>query len=292
MTDGELSAAVLSPAAPSTAGSGWFDDDIWRDPNRGFLFYAPDRAPEPRKAPAPKKLPPKDIRAITDHEELVQERNRRLKEAVMRPTEGNMRAYLEANTLMNAKAAMFADMWQRVVWQTPEFDYNTVNPNANFAQVELKAQRRDERQRTMQQLARNYGLVFFYRADCPYCKLQAPVLKILSNTYGMDILPIGLDGGAIEGFSNARADNGISMRISNGRGIDTVPALFLVSRDTYESRFLGAGVLSVEEIVERVHVLTQIEPGEGIQGGAEALDPSRRPSALTGRADVRPLGRP
>jgi conjugal transfer pilus assembly protein TraF len=177
-----------------------------------------------------------------------------------------------------------------VVWQNPAFDYNTVNPNANFAQVELKAQRRDERERTMRQLAQNYGLVFFYRADCPYCKLQAPVLRILANTYGMEVLPIGLDGGPIDGFPNARADNGISMRVSGGRGVDTVPALFLVARDTYESRFLGAGVLSVEDIVERVHVLTQVAPGEGIQGGAESLDPTRRPSPLSGPTQARFLG--
>ena len=52
------------------------------------------------------------------------------------------------------------------------------------------------------------------------------------------------------------------MVLSRGRGIDTVPAMFLVSRDKKEIVPLGAGVLAMDEMVERIRVLYATKPGD------------------------------
>jgi len=251
--------------APSGTDPAWFQRDVWREWDRGFHYYPPDRE-EPVKA-KPKK---RDLKAITNIEELQAEVKLRRSAAIMEPSEANMKAYLEANTLMMAKSAMFADMWKRTVWTNPEFDYSAVQPTANFALVDLKNARLDNKSAWLRSLSRDFGLVFFYRGDCPYCKLQAPVLQMLSRTYGVEVLPVSMDGAPIEGFTNARPDNGISMRLSQGKGVTMVPTLYLVARETQESVLLGAGVMSVDQIVDRVHVLTQLKPGEDLGGGAEA----------------------
>jgi conjugal transfer pilus assembly protein TraF len=142
-----------------------------------------------------------------------------------------------------------------------------MNPSANFAQVELRQARTEAKRRTMESLARDFGIVFFFRSDCPYCKIQAPVLRMLSNTYGMEVLPVSLDGGPLDGWPEARVDNGISMVVSGGRGVNVVPALYLVSRDTRQAVMLGSGVLAADEIVDRVHLLTQVPVGEDVGGG-------------------------
>lgn len=251
--------------AASVADSAWFERDVWREWERGFHYYPPDL--EKPVAAKPKK---RDLKAITNIEELQAEVKLRRSAAIMEPSEANMKAYLEANTLMMAKSAMFADMWKRTVWTNPEFDYSAVQPTANFALVDLKNARLDNKAAWLRSLSRDFGLVFFYRGDCPYCKLQAPVLQMLSRTYGVEVLPVSMDGAPIEGFTNARPDNGISMRLSQGKGVRMVPALYLVARETQESVLLGTGVMAVDQIVERVHVLTQLKPGEDLGGGAEA----------------------
>lgn len=255
---------VVAPVAVPTDPA-WFERDVWREGDRGFHYYPPDAKP-----PAPAKPKKRELKAITDIEELQAEVKRLRSAAVMDPTEPNMKAYLEANTLMLAKSAMFADVWKRTVWTNPEFDYRAVQPTANFAVNDLKNARNDAKASWLRSIAKDFGLVFFFRSDCPYCKLQAPILQMMATSYGVEVLPISMDGGPLEGFPNAKPDNGISMRLSQGRGITMVPTLYLVSRETREAVLLGAGIMAIDEIIERVHVLTRLKPGEGLGGGAEA----------------------
>lgn len=267
---GPAAAADLDKSAVSDATDKWWEADIWRDPERGFFYYPPERArAKPRRPEAPKQpaAAPRPIKEITDHDELKAERDRRLKVAIMAPTPENMSAYLEANTYMMQKSAMFSDMWRRTVWSNAEFDFNVQNPNANFAQVELRQARTALKNQTLKDIGRDFGLLFFYRADCSQCKLQAPVLRMLGQSHGIEVLPVSLDGGPLEGWPEARPDNGISTVVSQGRGVAAVPTLYLVSRDTRRSVMLGSGVLAADEIIDRVHVLTQLAPGEDVAGG-------------------------
>lgn len=258
----EAKPEAAAPAVP------WWEQDIWKDPERGFHYYPELRRPRQKPEDQPKEpAARKSLKDITDLDELKAERERRLKAAVMNPSTENMVAYLEANTLVLQKSAMFADVWRRTVWTHPQFDFNARNPTANFAQVELRQARLMEREGTARDLAADHGLLFFYRSDCPYCKLQAPVLRTLSERYGIEVLPVSLDGGPLEGWPEAKPDNGISRVVSQGRGIEAVPALYLVSRDARQALLLGSGVLAMDEIVERMHVLTKVGVGDGPAGG-------------------------
>lgn len=75
-------------------------------------------------------------------------------------------------------------------------------------------------------------------------------------------MAISMDGGPIPSFPDAVPDNGISMVVSNGQGIQTVPAIYLVKRDTLEVFPIGTGILAADEIADRVWILTQTKPGD------------------------------
>jgi conjugal transfer pilus assembly protein TraF len=114
----------------------------------------------------------------------------------------------------------------------------------------------------MASLAKTHGVLFFYRSDCEFCKLQAPIMQMLNQRYGIEVLAVSVDGGGIREFPNAKLDNGISLVVTQGRGVQTVPALFLVSRDQKQVLQLGSGVLAMDEIIERARVLTTTQVGE------------------------------
>lgn len=260
-----------SAAQSEVAAAAWWEQDIWRDPERGFHWYPPPPRAKPRTDKRSEQTthtpqsPPR-LEDIRDIEALRAEVKRRLEVAVMDPTQDNVRDYLEANTFLMRKSALFADQWRRVVWANPEFDYNTVNPAANFAQVELKTARRYEEERTLRELARDYGLIVFVRSDCPFCRLQAPVLRGLSARVGLEVLPVSLDGVPTAEYPDARPDGGMSRVLTGGAGVRAVPSLYLVSRRDRSTVFLGAGVMSADEIAMRAHVLTRV--GLGADMGA------------------------
>lgn len=253
-----LVAWSTAAAAPAPAGDGWWGDTPWKNPERGFNWYPPD-APPKKAARKPEPRPIKDMKTMPE----LQAELARLKDlAIMQPTRDNVRNYLEAQTYVMDKSALFADVARRVVWATPSVDYNNRSPTATFAQLARKDQRSGEQAQTLAELSRDYGLMFFFRSDCPYCHQQAPVLKLLEQQYGMPVLGVSMDGGGLPQFPDARRDNGISMSVSQGQGITTVPALYLVHRESRQAVPIGTGALAIDEIVERVRVLTRTQPGQ------------------------------
>ena len=63
-------------------------------------------------------------------------------------------------------------------------------------------------------------------------------------------------------FPDAKKDNGISMVVSGGNGIQQVPALFLIDRATKKTIPLGVGVIAGSDIAERIRILVTTKPGQ------------------------------
>lgn len=263
-TQGEPAAAELASISAGTSTNtapqgSWWNDTPWNNPDRGFNWYPPDA---PRKKAEKPRTPQKSIKDMKTMEELQAELSRLKNTAIMQPTSANVRQYLEAQTYVMDKGSMFADVARRVVWATPSVDYNNRSPTATFAQHEKRDERTAAREQTLEELSRDWGLMFFFRSDCPYCHAQAPVLRMLERRYGLGVMGVSMDGGVLPQFQDAKRDNGISMVVSGGEGVNVVPALFLVNRVTREAVPVGTGALAQDEIVERIRVLTRTKPGQ------------------------------
>lgn len=87
-------------------------------------------------------------------------------------------------------------------------------------------------------------------------------MKGVSDQYGIEVMPVTLDGGNLPEFPRPKRDNGISSFVSSGSGIQTVPALYLVSNDQKTVTLIGVGALSMEDVTERIRVLTSTKPGD------------------------------
>ncbi len=239
----------------------WWERSIWGDPDRTYQWYPPDPPPPPETKPATDKPKPRDIRALKSVRAIREELDRLKDVAVMTPTPENVRHFLDAQQFVMEKGAVFADVARRVVWASPELDYSLRRPTHNAAIQTWKAQRQADEGEAVAEVMRSHGLYFFLRGDCPYCHQLAPVLKYLESAYGVEVFPISLDGTGLPGYPSPRPDNGIARLL----GVSTVPALYLMPRDTTTGNVpipLGQGMLSADEIVQRIHVLTRTRPGE------------------------------
>lgn len=259
-----FSAASLSQEQGSESGGNWWDKDPWSNPGRGFNWYPPDDAPRSSKKVEPKAPPKaKNIKEMTTVADIREEYLRLRDQSIIEPTESNVYAYLNAKQYVLDKAAIHTDMVRRVVWQNPDVDYNVRYPAATFAQNAIKEKRIQDTEALMERLAITHGVLFFFRGDCEFCHMQAPILKMLRDRYHIEVMAVSVDGARIREFPDAKKDNGISVFVSQGRGIETVPAMYLISRDQKQVIPLGAGVLAMDEIVERIRVLYSTKPGDG-----------------------------
>lgn len=224
-------------------------------------WYCDEEAPGPQGAApiAPsvgtKPMAPKDIRTA---EELRQELKRREDLAVMNPSDENLKRYLELWQLTQEKGAVFADNWRRVVWQNPELDYSLKRP-ANNAAIKTYDQGRDTAEEEhLRMLAKEHGLIYFFRSDCPYCQAMAPTVRMLTERYGIEVLGVSVDGGALPEFPHPRDGRAHAA----AWGIERVPALFIGSRSSGDHAPIGFGMMALSEIVNRIFVLTGTRPGD------------------------------
>lgn len=151
-----LLSLVLTLAAPASLAASFWDEDVWNSEDRGFLYYPPEELK--KKVPDPNA--PKDLSLILSAAELRAEYTKRLENATFLPTEANVLAFQEVNHFVQEKAALFTDMNRRVSWQNPQFDFSTLNPAANFAQVSLKEDRNQTRKEQIPQIAQDWGLMY------------------------------------------------------------------------------------------------------------------------------------
>lgn len=245
------------PASAADTPPTYWSGSTWHDPERGFLWYAPPKPPKSDKAVKPVK-PKKSYQELTN-KELGAEIERLLALAVEKQSPEAVKEYLFLQQYAMDRASSFSDVFRRTVWSTPELDYSLRSRPTNAIALAAYDQQRDgKKAAASDQLAKTHGVFFFFRANCTYCHQLAPILKMYQRQYGVEVFPISLDGGSLAAFPNAKLDNGMSQNLN----VSTVPAVFLADKRTGRIQPLGYGVMSLDEIVNRVYVLTSTQPGQ------------------------------
>ncbi|MFQ5469733.1 MAG: conjugal transfer protein TraF [Gammaproteobacteria bacterium] len=247
-------------AAPSEQ---WFD----RHAEGWFWYVVPPVEEENDKAedtpataipvPAlsdPKANPKAELKAFQEKLENAQAL------AIMQPTDKNVAAYLHLQKQAMDNSQRFAEVWQRVVWVTPELDHTLVRPTSPKAVNAYYDTRNENRERHLQQFAQTHGLFYFFRESCPYCQRFSPILKSFAKRHGFHVTAITLDGGPSPGFPDPRMDNGSARRF----GVNTVPAVYLIEPRSRSVQPVSFGLIGPSELEERVTTLIDKNPGDAL----------------------------
>ncbi len=250
----------------------------WSDTWRGWHFYEepePEfehRAPPPtRPARSPSKPAPTRPAELIEFEQLQKTLEETRHIAVMRPTEANVRRYMEMEARVVARASTFADMAQRIAWASPELDPSLQGRPVNAKALEVFDQlQMAQRSEAIGALGRDHVLLFFFRGDCPYCHAFAPTLHAFQARHGIRVVAVSVDGGPMPGFADARRDNGISQTLQ----VNQVPAVYLAQPFTGVITPIGFGVLSEAQLLERIAIV-------GAAPTTGALPLAGRPAGMT-----------
>jgi len=242
----------------------------WDCDSHKFNWYCDqqDAKPQAREEPtptvslptqAPQVVPQRiEIADIKTTEQMRVELKRREDLAIMDPSKEKLTDYLQLWQVVQDKGSTFADSWRRVVWQTPELDYALKRPSNNLA-IRTFNNNADARQELqLRALARDHGLIFFFKSDCPYCHTMAPAVRMMAERFGIEVLAVSIDGVGLPDFPHPQ--DGRSKAAA--WGVQRVPALFMGSKVTGDHVALGFGVMALSEIMERMFVLTGTQPGE------------------------------
>lgn len=191
--------------------------------------------------------------------EMIEQQKRELEQSLHKAViSGNPRdvmSYINKQQALMNQSLRFAQAWQVAILTHPELDERIQYPTEQFSHDTYYKLKQDKRSQLISTLAQEYGLFFFFKGNCSYCHVFAPVVKGFAEVYGWEVLPISLDGGSLESFPNPQHDNGIVREL----GVQHVPALIAVHPQSKRMIPLAYGVASFEEIERRVEMLLTFE---------------------------------
>lgn len=252
-----LALSLMAVAAPAQPEMRTPDPFYCEERRLGTWFYCDDT----REAVEPPQAAPPPIQSSRQRLDGIGEQLEELRaRAILQPSSENVAAYIRYQQEQLARAAEFADVWQRTVWQNPELDYTLERPVNSLARREWTRARTADREAALHAISQRYGVFYFFSSGCEACAVAAPIVKGVSDRFGLTVVAVSVDGGPSNAFPEYLVDTGQFEAMGLAQG-GQVPALVLY--DTVERRPvpIGFGIMAADDIMNRIYTLTAIEPG-------------------------------
>jgi conjugal transfer pilus assembly protein TraF len=220
-------------------GDGYFNDH-----SEGWFWYIDPK--EKMDNSALSKTPP--LNPIQEMEQVQNTITQSLNQAILHPTEENLKKYAKNYYAVINQGQHFADAYKLMLMNNPQFDYYLRFPVNHNARTVYNRRQSDAAENAIKTLAKTHGFFFFFAGDCDYCHIFAPTVKRFSEKYGITVMSISLDGKPLPEYPNVVRDNGTAKKLN----VSTLPALFAVNPKTKKVIPLANGVVSVSELEEIV----------------------------------------
>ena len=252
-------AAWPIPTAAQSAGAQGSDtsDDLYCLKRKlGYWFYcAKPVAPEQEQVPdaQPSATAAETLDKITGTLRELKAR------AILEPTNENVTAYVRFQRAQLDRASLFSDVWQRALWQDPALDYTLERPVGALAKKQWQDARGQERDVVMARLSQRYGLFYFFSQTCGACEVMSPIVRSVADRWRITVRAISTDGGPSKQFPNYAVESGQRPKMGLEAGI--TPALVLWDSVKQRPIPIGYGVLSADELQDRIYLLTSKEAG-------------------------------
>lgn len=245
-------AATLADAAATEAGDAFYCGER----RLGYWFYCVRPKPAPPQTTEPKSQAPTATAALDAITATLRELKAR---AIIEPTPENVTAYIRFQREQLDRASLFSDVWQRAIWQDPGLDYTLERPVGAVAKRQWQDARAAERDSVMAHLGDRYGLFYFFAQTCGACEVMSPIVKAVADRWQLTVRAISTDGGPSRHFPNYTVENGQRPRM--GLEPKITPALVLWDSEAKRAIPIGYGVLSADELQDRIFLLTSKEAG-------------------------------
>ena len=111
----------------------------------------------------------------------------------------------------------------------------------------------------MARLSERYGLFYFFAQTCGACEVMSPIVKAVASRWRITVRAISTDGGPSRHFPDYSVEKGQRPRMGLEPGI--TPAVVLWDSVGKRPIPIGYGVLSADELQDRIYLLTSKEAG-------------------------------
>lgn len=281
---GEVASGQTSTPSPQAASYCARDLGAW--------FYCHREVAAPDKPAPAQPAPSGDLEAaeLAKFEAFKAELERASKLAVWSPTPANVERYYRLQQKALNQSSLFSDAYRRLVWANPQLDYALKRPANELGKRDWVETRTADRELFLRRIAGEVGLFYVFRGNCSPCRIFSPIISDFARRYALTVRGVSVDGSTTPAVATAFVDRGQlrswgidhpttpsillfqtssldpktgapqrrTVRLSEDREVEVAPCLKPAGCLSY----IGAGVMSQEDLLERIYVMLATRPGE------------------------------
>jgi len=199
-----------------------------------------------RKLPSLKEYPTEQLWNMhpDDFQKVLSEFH---KKAVMKPTEENMYEYLVVYDIARRKSLAVANVQTAMMQKHPEFNVGSDYPIVAPGRGAYTRATNKEIANKITSGKNDFGLIYFYADNCEYCIEQNNILKYFIDKYKWETKKIEVN---------------TNPRIASRFNVETVPYLMLIYKKSDDYFPVSSGVISVNDMEERIYRGMRLLAGE------------------------------
>ena len=242
-------------------GSACAYSEFYQKNRRGWYWYEQAKPEQSRTADDQDKFTPlSDNQKQTGMEELkefkeeLEERKARM---IMRPSIENTREFIKYQNEMYNKADKVSENIREVMLIYPELNIARDIPISDTGARIRKRTEKLENKALLEEFAKRFKLLFFYRGDCSYCITFGEVLEVFARRYGFKVASVAIDGKSTEKFPASQ-----NMQLIEKFNVNGTPALFAYSEELGIAVPIAQGFLAIDELESNaVYVANKLKGG-------------------------------
>jgi conjugal transfer pilus assembly protein TraF len=217
----------------------------------GYLWYnLPKLEVPPRKLP-PQGTPFNKLSYRQQDAVLAYYTREAWHKAMNQLTVPNMRNYIALQDYWADRATKTSRLFEKTMLYYPEYHYEASHPSNNLGVKITDALREQKETLVIKSLSKTHGLLYFYRGKNPYDQKQSGIIADFLKHYGMNIIPVSIDGVIDPLFPNSRKDNGQAQKLN----IRFFPALILVNPMTQKTRPVSYGLVTQDMLARQFYLV-------------------------------------
>ena len=222
------------------------------DRERGWFWYEvdPDLPPPPEEQEfAPGQGTPEEAAKPMTVEWLKKEMEEAKIRGINNPTRENVEYYAYLEKIMLDMSEKFALMRQQVTMVNPSLDETIDNPTTMISKRARSEVKNSEQERILSDIAKDVGIYYFFKSDCPYCRKQNIPLREMTKRYGFHVLGVSIDGLPMPDdiIKTWTPDRGQAAKLE----VQATPTLYLV-KPPNEVVLVTTGVQTLPGLIRRV----------------------------------------
>ncbi|MDF1756923.1 MAG: type-F conjugative transfer system pilin assembly protein TraF [Legionellaceae bacterium] len=163
------------------------------------------------------------------------------------------RVFLALQDFWLKEASIHGKVNQKALLKYPEYDFSVNHPTSNLGTKLHDSIDKITKRKVIKELAKNTGLLFFYRANNLIDQKQIPILKDFCKSYNFSLIPVSVDGAKSPQLPDTRIDKGQAASL----GVRYFPAILLVNPNNNKTIPVAFGLTTQDVLVDHLNQAAQ-----------------------------------